>query len=81
MPPRHGSWLHMAESELSALQRLCLDRRPGDRATMQREVAGSLAGCPDPTWLRPGRKPDAGVKIRYRPEIKPFLEVPGLSSR
>jgi hypothetical protein len=36
--PKHGSWLNMAEIELSALQRQCLDRRLGDRATMQREV-------------------------------------------
>jgi hypothetical protein len=37
--PRHGSWLNMAEIELSILQRQCLDRRLGDRATVQREVA------------------------------------------
>jgi hypothetical protein len=37
--PKHGSWLNMAEIELSALQRQCLDRRLADRATMEREVA------------------------------------------
>jgi hypothetical protein len=37
--PKHGSWLNMAEIELSALQRQCLDRRMGDRATLEREVA------------------------------------------
>lgn len=37
--PKHGSWLNMAEIELSVLQRQCLDRRLGDRATLQREVA------------------------------------------
>jgi hypothetical protein len=37
--PKHGSWLNMAEVELSALQRQCLDRRLGDRQTMAREVA------------------------------------------
>ncbi len=37
--PKHGSWLNMAEIELSALQRQCLNRRLGDRATMEREVA------------------------------------------
>ena len=37
--PKHGSWLNMAELELSALQRQCLDRRLGDRATLEREVA------------------------------------------
>lgn len=37
--PKHGSWLNMAELELSALQRQCLDRRLADRPTMEREVA------------------------------------------
>ena len=37
--PTHGSWLNMAEIEFSALQRQCLDRRLGTRATMAREVA------------------------------------------
>jgi hypothetical protein len=37
--PRHGSWLNMAEIELSILQRQCLDRRLGDRATLEQEVA------------------------------------------
>ncbi len=37
--PKHGSWLNMAEIELSVLARQCLNRRLGDRATMEREVA------------------------------------------
>jgi hypothetical protein len=37
--PKHGSWLNMAEIELSALSRQCLDRRIGDLATLRREVA------------------------------------------
>lgn len=37
-PPKHGSWLNMAEIELSAFQRQCLDRRLGDLTTMKREV-------------------------------------------
>ena len=37
--PKHGSWLNMAEIELSALERQCLDRRLADRPTMAREVA------------------------------------------
>jgi hypothetical protein len=41
--PKHGSWLNMAEIELSALQRQCLDRRLGDRATLEREVAAWVA--------------------------------------
>jgi transposase len=34
--PKHGSWLNMAEIELSALNRQCLKRRIPDRETMQR---------------------------------------------
>jgi hypothetical protein len=37
--PKHGSWLNMAEMELSILQRQCLDRRLGDRDTVEQEVA------------------------------------------
>jgi hypothetical protein len=41
--PAHGSWLNMAEIELSVLQRQCLDRRLGNRATLAREVAAWVA--------------------------------------
>jgi len=37
--PKHGSWLNMAEIELSVLQRQCLDRRIPDEATLTHEVA------------------------------------------
>ena len=36
--PKHGSWLNMAEIELSALVRQCLDRRIPDKETLSREV-------------------------------------------
>lgn len=36
--PKHGSWLNIAECELSALTRQCLDRRMGDLVTLEREV-------------------------------------------
>ncbi len=36
--PKHGSWLNMAEIELSHLNRQCLDRRIGERAVMTSEV-------------------------------------------
>ena len=36
--PKHGSWLNMAELELSVLQRQCLRQRLPDRAAMAREV-------------------------------------------
>jgi len=37
--PKHGSWLNMAEIELSVLKGQCLDCRLPDMATMQAEVA------------------------------------------
>jgi uncharacterized small protein (DUF1192 family) len=37
--PKHGSWLDMAESELSVLSVQCLDRRIPDKQTLTEEVA------------------------------------------
>src|SRR5439155_22324455 len=37
--PKHGSWLNMAEIELSVLARQCLGRRLPDRGALAREVA------------------------------------------
>jgi DDE superfamily endonuclease len=36
--PKHGSWLNIAEIELSVLSRQCLDRRIPDTATLHTEV-------------------------------------------
>jgi len=36
--PKHGSWLNMAEMELSVVARQCLDRRIPDLPTLRREV-------------------------------------------
>ncbi len=36
--PRHGSWLNMAELELSALSRICLSRRIPSIEEVDREV-------------------------------------------
>ena len=37
--PKHGSWLNMAEIELSVLARQCLDRRIESKEELRREVA------------------------------------------
>jgi uncharacterized small protein (DUF1192 family) len=37
--PKHGSWLDMAESELSVLSGQCLDRRIADKPALIEEVA------------------------------------------
>ena len=52
--PKHGSWLNMAEIELSALAR-DLPERVGDRPTLERHMAA---------WER--RRNDAGVAADWR---------------
>jgi hypothetical protein len=37
--PKHGSWLNMAEIELSVLARQCLDQRIPDQETLAEEVS------------------------------------------
>jgi hypothetical protein len=41
--PKHGSWLNMAEIELSVLSRQCLDRRIPDAPMLVAEVAAWVA--------------------------------------
>jgi hypothetical protein len=53
--PKHGSWLNMAEIELSALSGQCLDQRLPDRATLARHVA---------TWQ--ARRNAASTRISWR---------------
>lgn len=36
--PKHGSWLNMAEIELSALSRQCLNRRIARQETLERQI-------------------------------------------
>ena len=42
--PKHGSWLNMAEIELSILARQCLGERMEDKPMLRREVATWEAG-------------------------------------
>ena len=53
--PKHGSWLNMAEIELSVLARQCLDRRIETREELEREVAA---------WEE--ERNERGVPIRWR---------------
>jgi len=52
--PKHGSWLNMAEIELSALGRQCLSRRIAHQDTLRRQIAGweekRNAARPQITW-------------------------------
>ena len=36
--PKHGSWLNMAECELSVLEKQCLGERIGDEGALQERV-------------------------------------------
>jgi transposase len=54
--PKHGSWLNMAESELSALDRQCLDRRIGSESELTQEVEA---------WEEDRNERGVGVKWRF----------------
>ena len=54
--PKHGSWLNMAETELSVLSRQCLDRRIPDKATLAAEVAA---------WTRDRNATQATIDWRF----------------
>jgi hypothetical protein len=53
--PKHGSWLNMAEIELSVLARQCLGQRIPDAATLAEEVAA---------WEQP--RNEAGARTEWR---------------
>ena len=57
--PKHGSWLNMAEIELSVLSRQCLDRRVPDFETLQAEAQA---------WQE--RRDAIGNKIEWRFSMK-----------
>lgn len=65
-PPKHGSWLNMAEIELSVLQRQCLHRRLGDRAIMEREVAAWVVGRNAATAAIDWRFTTADARIKLK---------------
>ena len=54
--PKHGSWLNIAEIELSVLNRQCLDRRIGDWDTLRQEIAA---------WTRRRNLPAAKINWRF----------------
>jgi hypothetical protein len=64
--PKHGSWLNMAETELSVLSRQCLDRRIDDRELMAREIAAwqSERNAANATINWQFRSADARIKLK-----------------
>jgi hypothetical protein len=65
--PKHGSWLNMAEIELSVFSRQCLDRRIPDELTLRREVqsleAERNAACASVNWQFTSQ--EARSKLRH----------------
>lgn len=54
--PKHGSWLNMAEIELSVLSRQCLDRRIESSEVLRREIAA---------WEEDRNEREVGVKWQF----------------
>ena len=70
--PKHGSWLNVAEIELSVLARQCLDRRIGTAEELRREVGA---------WEE--ERNERAVEIRWRfttadARMKPHRLYPSL---
>jgi hypothetical protein len=57
--PKHGSWLNVAESELSALTRQCLGRRIAERETVATQAAA---------WSRQRNEVQIGVNWHFTTE-------------
>ena len=73
--PKHGSWLNMAETELSVLSGQCLDRRIDEVAVLRSEVG---------SWEDHRNQTEAKVRWRFTTEdariklekLYPVLEYP-----
>ena len=57
--PKHGSWLNMAEIELSILARQCLDRRIAEFTTLEAEVAA---------WVNARNQEESWIDWRFTTE-------------
>jgi transposase len=54
--PPHGSWLNMAECEISAMTRQCLNRRIADKETLTKEVKA---------WVERRNKDQVTIQWRF----------------
>jgi len=73
--PKHGSWLNMAEIELSALGRQCLDRRIPDHPTLRQEVAAWQARRNSARTTIDWRFTTADARIKLT-HLYPVIHVP-----
>ncbi len=65
--PKHGSWLNIAEIELSVLSRQCLHRRSADQATLE-EAVRAWQQCRDQQASRVDWRfttADARIKLKH----------------
>jgi hypothetical protein len=70
--PKHGSWLDMAEMQLSILSRQCLDGRIPDRESLEREVAAWQRNHQSKPIAWRFTMDDARIKLRkLYPSIQP----------
>jgi hypothetical protein len=72
--PKHGSWLKMAETELSVLGRQCLDRRIDNQAELSGEAAAWEQGRNEAEVTVEWRFTTADARIRLKrlyPSIQP----------
>jgi hypothetical protein len=78
--PKHGSWLNMAETELSVLSRQCLDRRIGEKDELRSEVGlphyeqqtvSGLGATPCESRRLPDARAAAHVRLRCTPRPAP----------
>ena len=78
--PKHGSWLNMAETELSVLSGQCLDRRIDDVAVLRHEVGA---------WESQRNRTEAKVRWRFTTEdariklekLYPVFEYPDVHGK
>jgi hypothetical protein len=64
--PKHGSWLNMAEIELSVLQRQCLNRRIADQAMLIRETTAGEAQRNQEATTVDGRFTTADARLKWK---------------
>ena len=72
--PKHGSWLNMAEIELSVLSRQCLDRRIPNQETLKKEVTAWVNKRNDSATEMDWRFTTSDARIKLRrlyPSIQP----------
>lgn len=72
--PRHGSWLNMAEPEVSALARQCLDRPIPALAPRAREVAGWESARSEASAGVDWQFTSAGARIKLK-KLYPTIQL------